>query len=520
MSREGAFSPSSSGKDQLSRMTPLAPGFVPGEDDVICGRGKKCYNHVGNTRFRQRVVAMLDEYANAKSKLDKSNVLSQVMDQVRRASPGGGFVKQDESDRWYEVGDFLAREKTSQAFRDALHERYKSSNISKKKRRQQEQAKASDKVQQIARSEQEMSSRLDRLSSELAGGGKRQRAFAWMHSEVNSRTRLSHSLFRFALVPGLDSQSMLDPQTSIDMISRLNRLAKRHRPSPPLHSFAPANTSLPQGDPRNPDPLFGRSTGSVNAAPASMVYGHHHDAASRSAYPGGPTLPQRSQSYSHPSPTVHVPERASLHNSLPNMNFSSGRGLPFSHAQHTGIPDLNLSLPNIDFFERASHTDFSRVPHQPMERAHQAFEATTDFSSLSTPNQRMEQLQMEPARIDPADRHKFKSEQEPASGRPKEAPSHSSIKASPPAAAASDPAAPRGKDLLGLLEKLTEHSISEDPFEPIPLRDDDTKKRTSPQAAAAPVAMDESSSRGAQSPLPYPYSPPPGDDSHGEFAEG
>ena len=184
MSREGSFSPTSSSKDQHSRMTPLAADFVPGDDDVICGRGKKCYNHVGNTRFRQRVLTMLDDYANAKSKLDKSNVLSRVMDQVRRASPDGGFVKQDESERWYEVGDFLAREKTSQAFRDALHDRYKSSNISKKKRRQQEQAKASEKVQQIARSEQEMSSRLERMSSGFAGGGKRQSAFALMQSEL------------------------------------------------------------------------------------------------------------------------------------------------------------------------------------------------------------------------------------------------------------------------------------------------------------------------------------------------
>lgn len=36
--------------------------------------------------------------------------------------------------------DFLAREKTSQAFRDALHDQYKSSNTAKKKRRQAEQA--------------------------------------------------------------------------------------------------------------------------------------------------------------------------------------------------------------------------------------------------------------------------------------------------------------------------------------------------------------------------------------------
>jgi hypothetical protein len=154
-------------------MTPLAEGFVPGPDDVICGRGKKSYSHVGNGRFRERVVAMLDEYSRAKSKLDKSSVLSDVVEQVRRASPAGGFVKQDESGIWYEVGDFLAREKTSQAFRDALHDRYKSSNVSKKRRRQDEQSKGSTGTfQQIGQSELHFSSRLEQVSQELLGVGK------------------------------------------------------------------------------------------------------------------------------------------------------------------------------------------------------------------------------------------------------------------------------------------------------------------------------------------------------------
>lgn len=136
-------------KPPSQQMTLLPEDFKPGDNDVICGRGKKCYNHVGNERFRKRVTAMLDEYSRAKSKLDKSGVLATVVDQIRASSPDGGFVKQNEDGRWYEVGDFLAREKTSQAFRDALHERYKSSNVAKKKRRQEEQAKATDKFQRI-----------------------------------------------------------------------------------------------------------------------------------------------------------------------------------------------------------------------------------------------------------------------------------------------------------------------------------------------------------------------------------
>jgi hypothetical protein len=131
-----------------SRINLLPEDFKPGIDDVICGRGKKCYSHIGNERFRQRVLGMLDKYSQARSKLDKSSVLNDVVEQVRVASPRGGFIKQDEATRrWFEVGDFLAREKTSQTFRDALHEHYKSSSVAKKKRRQKEQAKVSEKLQ-------------------------------------------------------------------------------------------------------------------------------------------------------------------------------------------------------------------------------------------------------------------------------------------------------------------------------------------------------------------------------------
>lgn len=91
-----------------SNMTPMPENFEPGLDDVICGRGKKCYNHVGNERFRKRVLTFLDEYSRAKSKVDKSGVLSKVVDEVRQCSPNGGFVKQDTDGRWHEVGDFLA----------------------------------------------------------------------------------------------------------------------------------------------------------------------------------------------------------------------------------------------------------------------------------------------------------------------------------------------------------------------------------------------------------------------------
>jgi hypothetical protein len=127
--------------DIVRSMALLPESFVPGDNDVICGRGRKCFNHSGNERFRVIVSGYLDKYSTATSKLEKSFMLSDIVAEVRKCSPNGGFVKKcPETKRFYEVGCFLAREKTSQAFRDALHDQYKSSNSAKKKRRQVSQA--------------------------------------------------------------------------------------------------------------------------------------------------------------------------------------------------------------------------------------------------------------------------------------------------------------------------------------------------------------------------------------------
>jgi len=138
--RQSCEKNSSAKGDSAHSMRFLPDGFSPGEHDVLCGRGRKCFNHPGNVKFREIVQGYLPQYSKAMTKLEKSYILSDVVEKVRKNSGIGGFVKKNEDGRWYEVGDFLAREKTSQAFRDVLHDKYKSSNTSKKKRRQEEQA--------------------------------------------------------------------------------------------------------------------------------------------------------------------------------------------------------------------------------------------------------------------------------------------------------------------------------------------------------------------------------------------
>jgi hypothetical protein len=129
--------------DVVQSMALLPEGFVPSDDDVICGRGRNCFHHTGNVRFRGIVAGYLEQYSKSTSKNEKSNMLSDIVAKVVcKSSPnGGGFVKKcPKTKRFYDVGNFLAREKTSQAFRDALHDQYKSSNSAKKKRRQVMQA--------------------------------------------------------------------------------------------------------------------------------------------------------------------------------------------------------------------------------------------------------------------------------------------------------------------------------------------------------------------------------------------
>ena len=78
----------------IQRMTPLRNGFKPGLFDVICAKGKEAHNHPGNRRYRNEIMDALVKYSQAKSKLEKSVIVSNIVDSVRLASPQGGFVKQ------------------------------------------------------------------------------------------------------------------------------------------------------------------------------------------------------------------------------------------------------------------------------------------------------------------------------------------------------------------------------------------------------------------------------------------
>lgn len=91
----------------ITQILPI--GYIPGEFEVICGRGIDCFNHIGNKRFRQIVNDHLDLYSRTKNKYEKSFIISYIINNVRNQSQHGGFIRNDHSStQYYEVGDFVA----------------------------------------------------------------------------------------------------------------------------------------------------------------------------------------------------------------------------------------------------------------------------------------------------------------------------------------------------------------------------------------------------------------------------
>ena len=88
------------------------------DTDVLCGRGSKTTNHLGNIRFRMFVDAFRARYAKAPRNL-KSRVAKKVVDEVHAI--GGRFLGyNDDEDTLAEISIKKAIEKACQAMRDEV----------------------------------------------------------------------------------------------------------------------------------------------------------------------------------------------------------------------------------------------------------------------------------------------------------------------------------------------------------------------------------------------------------------
>jgi hypothetical protein len=95
----------------------LGADYQISDNDVVCGRGKGYYNKPGNRRFRQIVQGFVGQYEQARTKLDKTMVLSAIVDRVMEQ---GRFIKRKAGGVWVEIGEDQAREKVGHTIREAM----------------------------------------------------------------------------------------------------------------------------------------------------------------------------------------------------------------------------------------------------------------------------------------------------------------------------------------------------------------------------------------------------------------
>lgn len=100
----------------------------PKPNDVLCGRGKTCFEHEGNDAFRKVVARHVDAYNMAPTKKAKMQVVVRVVDIV--ISQGGRFLVRHRGGGsphycWMDGGCKQGKKKAGHALRDALRGRVK-----------------------------------------------------------------------------------------------------------------------------------------------------------------------------------------------------------------------------------------------------------------------------------------------------------------------------------------------------------------------------------------------------------
>jgi hypothetical protein len=101
----------------FSEDSPSSDHMIPRNVDVLCGKDREAYAHVGNKRFRVMISWYRNKYQNAKSREEKTRINKEIVSTIREC--GGRFLKKDcNTNIWYDVGDEYAHDKVSHALRN------------------------------------------------------------------------------------------------------------------------------------------------------------------------------------------------------------------------------------------------------------------------------------------------------------------------------------------------------------------------------------------------------------------
>ena len=117
--QERAHHGSDSGKQFMPSTSTRSRILVPREHDVLCSQSRTLNEHAGNRLLREIIAKYVPEYAQAKTKIEKTSLHRHVVNVI--SSQGGKFLKLDEeNDEWFEVDYASARNEVGQAFRTAM----------------------------------------------------------------------------------------------------------------------------------------------------------------------------------------------------------------------------------------------------------------------------------------------------------------------------------------------------------------------------------------------------------------
>lgn len=117
---DGSVASSSDEKGGASvRAVVVAPSLF----DILCGRGRECYEHPGNKIFRDMIDANLQRYTAAETKHARGTIVTGIVDTIRNSSPNG-FLRYDSKHRtWTALAEYEARQKVGQTIREVLTQR-------------------------------------------------------------------------------------------------------------------------------------------------------------------------------------------------------------------------------------------------------------------------------------------------------------------------------------------------------------------------------------------------------------
>ena len=73
----------------------LSLDYIPGQLDIVIGRHKNAYNHLGNRRFRVTILKFLPQYIERPKRKERTSLIMKMVELIRLN--GGHFVKWDDT---------------------------------------------------------------------------------------------------------------------------------------------------------------------------------------------------------------------------------------------------------------------------------------------------------------------------------------------------------------------------------------------------------------------------------------